>query len=135
MQSKFKLVTLSLLCAYIECTPFGTPRNDAVAVRDTDAANILEFFHQFCRLLVAIAVIPTTGKTQNETLLKIVWTLMLALHHPSSPVLDPDTIYHAVARIQGDRDIRHWIIEGLQLDAENTVYVNVSLDQLESFFA
>jgi hypothetical protein len=135
MQSNFKLVTLSLLRAYIECTPFAfgsIQRNDTVDAVLHDAAKILEFFNHFCRLLVAITIIPTTGKTQDETLLKIVWTLMLAVHHPSASVLDADTIYHAVAGIQGSRDIRHWIIKGLQLDDENAVYINASLDELES---
>jgi hypothetical protein len=137
MQSKFKLVTLSLLRAYIDCTPFAfsISRNDAAdaVVHVTDAAKILQFFDRFCRLLVTIAIIPTTtGKTQDETLLKIVWILMLAVHHPSAAVLDADTIYHAFASIQGDRDIRHWIIKGLHLNDANTVYVNASLDELEA---
>jgi hypothetical protein len=128
MTSTFENSTVSLLVGYIQRAPFAIPAPNPVQ-NLTDAA---EFFDLFCTLLVNIALLH--NEQQDATLLKIIWTLMLAVHHPSATVLCPQTLYRACARVQGDEDIRHWIVEGLRLNSEDTIYVNASLDHLQSFF-
>ena len=128
MTSTFENSTVSLLVQYIKRAPFAIPAPAPVQ----NPTNATEFFDHFCTLLVDLACIH--NEQQDVMLLKIIWTLMLAVHHPSAKILNPHTLYSACARVQGNEDIRHWIVEGLRLDSEETIYVNTSLDRLQSFF-